>query len=78
VTLRFTEDSWVEISDARGDSLLVGLMREGTERRLEGQLPFRVFLGNAPGVRIDVDGSPYDPSRHGRADNTARFTLQAP
>jgi cytoskeleton protein RodZ len=78
VTLRFTEDSWVEISDARGDRLLVGLMREGTERRLDGPLPYRVFLGNAPGVRIDVDGNPYDPSRHGRADNTARFTLQAP
>jgi len=78
VTLRFMEDSWVEISDARGDSLLVGLMREGTERRLEGQLPYRVFLGNAPGVRIEVDGSTYNPVRHARADNTARFSLEAP
>ncbi|MFN2348885.1 MAG: RodZ domain-containing protein [Thioalkalivibrio sp.] len=78
VRLRFMEDSWVEISDARGDRLLVGLMREGTERRLEGQLPYRVFLGNAPGVRIEVDGSTYDPVRHARADNTARFSLEAP
>lgn len=78
VTLRFMEDSWVEISDAQGDSLLVGLMREGTVRRLEGQLPYRVFLGNAPGVRIEVDGSTYDPARHARADNTARFSLEAP
>ncbi|HSP00745.1 MAG TPA: RodZ domain-containing protein [Thioalkalivibrio sp.] len=78
VTLRFMEDSWVEISDARGENLLVGLMREGTERRLEGQLPYRVFLGNTPGVRIEVDGSTYDPARHARSDNTARFSLEAP
>jgi cytoskeleton protein RodZ len=78
LVLRFAEDSWVEISDARGDSLLVGLMREGTERRLQGMPPYRVFLGNAPGVRIEHDGSNYDAGRHARADNTARFTLERP
>lgn len=78
LVLRFAEDSWVEISDARGESLLVGLMREGTERRLEGVPPYRVFLGNAPGVRIEHDGSSYDAARHARTDNTARFTLERP
>lgn len=78
LVLRFAEDSWVEINDARGESLLVGLMREGTERRLEGVPPYRVFLGNAPGVRIEHDGSGYDAARHARADNTARFTLERP
>ena len=78
LVLRFAEDSWVEISDVRGESLLVGLMREGTERRLEGVPPYRVFLGNAPGVRIEHDGSSYDAARHARADNTARFTLERP
>lgn len=73
--LVFVEDSWVEIHDAREERLLVGLMREGTERRLSGTPPYRVFLGNAPGVRVQIEGQDYDASRHARSDNTARFVL---
>jgi cytoskeleton protein RodZ len=76
--LVFVEDSWVEIHDARDERMLVGLMREGTERRLSGTPPYRVFLGNAPGVRVQIEGQDYDPSRHARSDNTARFVLDRP
>jgi cytoskeleton protein RodZ len=76
--LVFVEDSWVEVHDAREERLLVGLMREGTERRLSGTPPYRVFLGNAPGVRVQIEGQDYDASRHARADNTARFVLDRP
>jgi cytoskeleton protein RodZ len=76
--LVFVEDSWVEIHDAREERLLVGLMREGTERRLSGTPPYRVFLGNAPGVRVQIEGQDYDASRHARSDNTARFVLDRP
>lgn len=76
LVLILVEDSWVEISDARDERLLVGLMREGTRRELTGAAPFRVFLGNAPGVRLVINGQNYNPSRHARSDNTARFVLQ--
>lgn len=75
LVLRFEEDSWVEITDAGGNRLLVGLMRKGSERRIEGAVPIRVFLGNAPGVRLTFNGQSMDMSGDTRADNTARFTV---
>ncbi|OOG20790.1 hypothetical protein B1C78_16885 [Thioalkalivibrio denitrificans] len=78
LVLTFLEDSWVEIYDDQEQRLLVGLMREGTERSLSGVAPFRVFLGNAPGVRLEIDGEGYDPSGRARADSTARFVLERP
>ena len=75
LVLRFEEDSWVEITDAAGGRLLVGLMRKGSERRIEGAVPIRIFLGNAPGVRLTFNGQPMDMSGDTRADNTARFTV---
>src|SRR5690606_38643634 len=78
LVITFVEDSWVEIHDANDQSLLVGLMREGSERRLTGAAPYRVFLGNAPGVRMRINDQSYDPSRHARSDNTARFVLDRP
>ncbi len=73
--LRFEEDSWVEISGADGGRLLVGLMRQGSERRIEGATPIRVFLGNAPGVRLEYNHEPVDLEGRVRGDNTARFTV---
>jgi cytoskeleton protein RodZ len=78
LVLTFVEDSWVEIHDANDQRLLVGLMREGTERRVTGTAPYRMFLGNAPGVQMRINDVPYDPSRHARSDNTARFVLEQP
>ncbi|WP_018231443.1 helix-turn-helix domain-containing protein [Thioalkalivibrio thiocyanodenitrificans] len=76
LSLTFVDDSWVEIHDATDARLLVGLMRDGTERRVSGVAPFRVFLGNAPGVRVRINDEAYDPSPHTRSDNTARFVLE--
>jgi cytoskeleton protein RodZ len=76
LSLTFVDDSWVEIHDATDARLLVGLMRDGTERQLSGVAPFRVFLGNAPGVRVRINAEAYDPSPHTRSDNTARFVLE--
>ncbi|SEK26573.1 helix-turn-helix domain-containing protein [Ectothiorhodospira marina] len=73
--LRFEEDSWVEISGADGGRLLVGLMRQGSERRIEGATPIRVFLGNAPGVRLEYNHRPVELEGRVRSDNTARFTV---
>lgn len=73
--LRFEEDSWVEITGADGGRLLVGLMRQGSERRIEGATPIRVFLGNAPGVRLEYNHQRLDLEGQVRGDNTARFSV---
>ncbi|MFP4160856.1 MAG: RodZ domain-containing protein [Ectothiorhodospira sp.] len=76
--LVFTEDCWVRISDADGERLLSGLVRAGTEHRLEGAAPIRVFLGNAQGVEMTFNGKRVDTTARARDDRTARFTVGAP
>ena len=72
----FSEDSWVEITDATGRRILYGLQRGGARRELSGEPPVVVFLGNASGVEVLVDGSEYSISSGVRRGNTARFEIQ--
>jgi len=72
----FSEDSWVEITDATGRRILYGLQRAGARRELSGEPPVVVFLGNASGVEVLVDGSEYSISSGVRRGNTARFEIQ--
>ncbi len=75
--LSLVADSWIEVRDSAGQRLLYELGREGRRRIATGNPPLRVFLGNADGVQITVNGNPYaipDSSRLGR---TARFTISA-
>lgn len=73
LVLRCREASWVEVRDARGKELVYSLVAAGAERRVQGQGPFRVFLGFAPGVEVSVNGEPVPLANRIRADNTARF-----
>lgn len=72
--LRFTDDSWVEISAADGRRLLYGLLRKDEQRSVAGRAPLRVLLGNARAVELKVDGAPFDLAPHTR-DAIARFRL---
>ena len=72
--LQFNDDSWVEITDARGERLFFNLGRAGQTRLLEGQAPFEILLGNAPAVQIEYNGVPYNHKRFNRK-NVARFRL---
>ncbi len=74
LVLKFNADSWVEISDARGRRLLFDLGKAGQTRVLEGEAPFQILLGYAPGVEIEYNGRPYDHQRHTR-NHVARFKL---
>jgi len=71
----FTADSWVDITDADGNKLAYGLINEGRELSLEGEPPFRVFLGYAPGVTLYYRGEQFDTSAFVRRNETARFRV---
>ncbi len=73
--ISFTDSSWTEVKDATGKVLLSGLVAAGNSQLLDGQPPFVVFLGNAPGVSITYNGQPFDILPFRRGDNTARITL---
>jgi len=71
----FDQDSWAEISDARGQRLFYGLGSAGRNAQLRGEPPFTVVLGNAPGVKILVDGEDYTIPTNGRPGDFSRFQV---
>jgi cytoskeleton protein RodZ len=56
----FTDECWVEVSDARGDVLIADLKQAGASLHLQGEAPFDVKLGNAPAVKIELNGNTVD------------------
>lgn len=70
----FRDDSWVEVTDARGARLIYRLAKAGMSHTVTGAAPFEVQLGYVPGVEIFYNGVPYDLSRYaGR--RSARFRI---
>lgn len=78
VELVFAEDSWAEVTDARGEQLVYGLMQAGEREAVAGAGPLSVLLGNAAGVRVRVDGEPYSIPAAARRGDLAEFTVGEP
>lgn len=75
IRVRLLEDCWLEITDARGRRLAYRLGRAGEVTRVRGTAPVSVFLGNAEGVELTVDGEPVAVRPAARRDGTARLTV---
>jgi len=56
ISFSFTEECWLEVSDARGDVLVADLQSAGSSLQLQGTAPFDVKLGNSPAVTIELNG----------------------
>jgi len=70
----FSGDCWVEIVDATGETLAIGIKRAGKHMPISGVPPIRVKLG-APGVvQLSINGEPYDLSQY-PPTRTATFTI---
>lgn len=74
--IKTMKESWVDVRDAKGNKLIYESVPAGREIPLEGLAPFSVFLGNAAGVRVYLNGNAYDFSSYKRG-LTARFKLAA-
>lgn len=57
IRFSFTQECWLEVSDAVGDVLIADLQRAGGSLQLQGKAPFDVKLGNAPGAKIELNGN---------------------
>ena len=75
LVLVFTADSWLDIKDASGNSLIRRTVPAGETKSFKGTPPFKVFLGNAKGVKINYRGQNYDISPHINGA-IARFVLK--
>jgi cytoskeleton protein RodZ len=73
--LDFAADSWVEIFDGSGKAVLYDLGKAGSERTITGTPPLSVTLGNAPAVRIAVNGRAVPPPAG--QGTLARFSVGA-
>lgn len=75
IVMRFDEESWVEVRDAAGHTLLEQLVPAGSQRVVSGQPPFDMVIGNAQHVQVMYQNQPFDLKPHTRVD-VARFTLK--
>ncbi len=72
--LGFSDTSWVDIRDAKGQRLLYGLIEGGKKHAFSAEAPFKVTLGNAPAVSVHYNGQAFDVAQHS-AGNVANFEL---
>lgn len=75
IELEFDRDSWVEVKQGDGRTLLSQLNAGGTRQSLEGKPPFAVVIGNAPAVRLRYNDESVDLKPHFKVD-VARLTLE--
>ncbi|MEX0430840.1 RodZ domain-containing protein [Spiribacter insolitus] len=73
LVFRFSGDSWMEVTDDRGERLLFGMAEPG-EERLTGRAPFDIVIGNTSNVRLEYGDEEVDLEAYARG-NVARFTL---
>jgi cytoskeletal protein RodZ len=72
----FVESSWVEVFGVNGKRLIYGMANQGTVREIALSGPTEIFLGNAQGTLITLNGSTYNIPANARAGRTARFVLE--
>jgi len=75
VVLTTSKESWVEVVDSQGHTLLSRSLQAGEQVALDGTPPFRVKIGNAKATQLVFRGQPVDLAPATR-DNIARLELK--
>ena len=73
--LHADERSWVEVTDARGRSLISRLVEAGEDVGLDGVMPLKVRIGNAGATQVVFRGQALELGPFTR-DNVARLDLK--
>jgi cytoskeleton protein RodZ len=60
ISFDLAEDSWLEVYDAEDKRLYYNIGRQGTRVSVQGVLPYRVKVGNAPAVLVSYQGHSLD------------------
>ena len=74
--LSVTAESWVEVLDKRGVSLLSRMLQPGETVGLDGASPLRVKIGNASATQLVFKGAPVDLAPVTSRDNVAKLELR--
>ncbi|SNC75003.1 cytoskeleton protein RodZ [Marinobacter sp. es.048] len=74
--IRFSDDCWVQVSDAAGNRLVNSLQRNGDQIDVAGPAPLRVVIGAVDAVEsIRFEGEPVDIGGYRVVNNRSEFTL---
>ncbi|WP_395688434.1 helix-turn-helix domain-containing protein [Caenimonas koreensis] len=76
LVIRATGPSWVEITDAKGESPVRRMLAAGESAVANGPLPIHVIVGRSDLTEVSVRGKPFDIKPYARADNLARFDVK--
>jgi cytoskeleton protein RodZ len=77
IRLRAAAESWGEVQDADNNRLFYSLMKAGDSYAIKGRAPFKVFLGNAPSVVVEINNQLVDISRYVRQNKIAHVKISA-
>lgn len=77
LSIHFTAECWMEVTDASGKKLFSGLQRKDTTLNLAGKAPYKLKIGAPSAVQIQYQGKPVDLSRFIRTNQVARLTVGA-
>lgn len=74
VTIETSEETWVGVTDARGERLFFDTARAGQTIAVAGVPPYQLIIGNTRGVKLFFGGEAIDLASYER-QGVARFTL---
>ena len=69
-----SKDSWVQVREAGGKTLISRTIKAGETVDLDGQAPYKLIVGNTEGMSLAVRGQPFDFTTVTKS-TTARFEL---
>jgi cytoskeleton protein RodZ len=75
IRMTFDQDSWVEITDKKGNILISQLNRSGTQQSLNGTPPLALVIGHGKSVHLYYKGQAVDLAPYIKTD-VARLTLE--
>ena len=73
--LSFSGTSWIEVRDSGDGERYRDLRMAGDVLEIKGVAPFDVFLGDAPRIRLSINGDDIDLSQETRIDNSVQLTV---
>lgn len=74
VRMEFTQEVWMQVKDGNNKAIFESLNSPNTWKQFKTRTPLTFKIGNAPGVKLYLNGQAYDHAKYTRG-SVARFTV---
>ena len=75
IRVEFSQEVWMQIKDAKGKRIFEALGAPNTVKELRAKTPMLFKIGNAPGMKLLLNGQPYDLTSYTRG-SVATFKVE--